>query len=68
MLDSDSLELIQGIPVGKRVWGLAMSKDGERLYSSNGVSSDVSIIDTITNTVIATTKVGKFPWGIVIDD
>jgi YVTN family beta-propeller protein len=45
-----------------------MSKDGERIYSSNGVSSDVSIINTVNNTVIATTKVGKFPWGIVIDD
>ena len=68
VLDSESLELIKGIPVGKRVWGLAMSKDGKRIYSSNGVSSDVSVIDTLNNTVIATTKVGEFPWGIVIDD
>ncbi len=68
VLDANTLELLKGIPVGKRVWGLAMSKDGKRIYSSNGVSSDISVINTEKNEVIATIKVGKFPWGIVIDD
>jgi len=28
----------------------------------------VSVIDTDSNTVIATSPVGDMPWGVVIDD
>ena len=68
LMDADSLELIKGIPVGKRVWGLALSKDGNRLFTTNGVSNNVSVIDTTTNENIKTIAVGKFPWGVAIDD
>jgi len=57
-----------GFPVGKRVWGLAITKDGRRVFSTDGVSGTVSVIDTSTNEVIKTIAVGKFPWGVVIDD
>jgi YVTN family beta-propeller protein len=67
-MDADTLEVIKGIPVGKRVWGLAITKDGRRVFSTDGVSSTVSVIDTTTNEVIKTIAVGKFPWGVVIDD
>ncbi len=68
VMDADSLEIIKGIPVGKRVWGLAISKDGKHVVSTNGVSGTVSIIDTDTNEVIKTVEVGKFPWGVAIND
>jgi PQQ-dependent catabolism-associated beta-propeller protein len=68
VMDADSLEIIKGIPVGKRVWGLTISKDGKRVFSTDGVSSTVSVIDTDENEVIKTIEVGKFPWGVVIDD
>ena len=58
----------KGIPVGKRVWGLVLSRDGSRLYTTDGASATVSVIDTDKNKVIETIKVGEFPWGVVIDD
>ena len=67
-LDADTLEIQAEIPVGKRVWGLALNGDGSRLYSTNGVSGSISVIDTASNTVVETIEVGKFPWGVVVDD
>ncbi len=68
VMDANTLEIIKLIPVGKRVWGLAISNDGKRVFSTNGVSSTVSVIDTNKNKVIKTIEVGEFPWGVVIND
>ena len=68
VMDADTLEIIKGIPVGKRVWGLAMSGDGQRVFTTNGVSGTVSVIVTGKNEVIKTIEVGKFPWGVVVKD
>ncbi|MAS82809.1 MAG: PQQ-dependent catabolism-associated beta-propeller protein [Legionellales bacterium] len=67
-MDAQTLEIITSIPVGKRVWGLAISKNGELLFSTDGVSGTVSVIKTSTNEVIKTIKVGEFPWGVIIND
>ena len=66
VLDSTTLEIHNSIPVGKRVWGLALSQDGSRLYTTDGVSHQVSVIDTLSAKVVATVPVGKFPWGIAV--
>lgn len=68
VMDAEKMELIKGIPVGKRVWGLGMTRDGKRLFTTDGVSGTVSVIDTESNTRIKTIEVGKFPWGVAIDD
>jgi YVTN family beta-propeller protein len=68
VMDANTLEVLKAIPVGKRVWGLAMSRDGMRIYTTDGTSSTVSVIDTGDNSVVATIPVGEMPWGVVIDD
>jgi PQQ-dependent catabolism-associated beta-propeller protein len=68
VMDANTLEIIKGIPVGKRTWGLTISKDGKRVFTTDGVSSTVSVIDTDKNEVIKTIEVGKFPWGVVVND
>ncbi len=68
VMDAENMELIKGIPVGKRVWGLAMSGDGKRIFTTDGVSGTVSVIDTDLNKRIKTIEVGSFPWGVVVDD
>ena len=65
-MDANTLEIHKSIPVGKRVWGLALSGDGSRLYTTDGVSNQVSVIDTARAEVIATVPVGKFPWGVAV--
>jgi YVTN family beta-propeller protein len=59
------------IPVGRGPSGVAMSPDGRRAYVPNAGSdaragTTVSVIDTATNTVIATVPVGFGPSGVAI--
>ena len=49
------------VPVGKRVWHLAISADGRRAYAANGLSDNVSVIDLTTSTVTGTVAVGTAP-------
>ncbi len=67
VMDADTLEIRKMIPVGERVWGLAMNKAKSRLFTTDGISGTVSVIDTDKNEVIKTIKVGKFPWGVLVD-
>ncbi|HEY0687170.1 MAG TPA: cytochrome D1 domain-containing protein [Steroidobacter sp.] len=61
-----TLKLIKEIPVGTRPWGIALSADGRFLYTANGPSNDVSVVDTTTLTTVKRIPVGGSPWGIVI--
>jgi YVTN family beta-propeller protein len=65
--DSDALRLIAEVPVGTRPWGIALSADGSRLYSANGPSDDVSIVDTAALRTIKRIPVGRSPWGVVLE-
>ncbi len=58
------LRLIDG--VGARPWGIAPSRDGKRLYTANGPSNDVSIVDLATGKVEKRIKVGGLPWGVAV--
>jgi YVTN family beta-propeller protein len=63
---SDGARLLTEIKVGARPWGIALGHDGAEVYTANGPSDDVSVIDTRSNTVVRTIPVGKGPWGIVL--
>jgi YVTN family beta-propeller protein len=45
---------------------MALSHDGKRLYTANGSSNDVAIIDTTTLQVLKKVAVGKSPWGVAL--
>ena len=62
----DALRLVAEVPVGTRPWGLALSADGKKLYTANGPSNDVSIVDTAALRTIAKIPVGRSPWGVVL--
>jgi len=65
-ISTSTPKLIQEIAVGTRPWGIALSADGTRLYSANGPSNDVSVVDTTTLKVIKKIPVGKSPWGVAL--
>ncbi len=54
------------ILAGNRVWGLTLTADEEVLYAANGLSDDVSIIDTKTLTNIKSVPVGQIPYKVLI--
>jgi YVTN family beta-propeller protein len=52
--------------VGTRPWGIALSRDGRKLYSANGPSGDMSVIDVASGKVERKISTGGSPWGVVI--
>lgn len=54
--------------VGRRAWGLALSRDNARLYVANGLSDDVSVVATASRKAVATLKAGRVPHSVAIDD
>jgi YVTN family beta-propeller protein len=54
------------VEVGQRPWGVAISPDGSTVYTANGPSNDISIVDVATRTVVGTVKAGSKPWGAAV--
>ncbi|BDT66308.1 hydrazine synthase subunit beta [Comamonadaceae bacterium OS-1] len=51
--------------VGKRAWGVALNKDGSRLLVANGLSDDMTIINTENGKALKTVPVGRVPHTIL---
>jgi YVTN family beta-propeller protein len=45
---------------------IAVTQDGKKVYVANAENDNVSVIDTVTNTVTATVNAGIYPTGVVI--
>jgi PQQ-dependent catabolism-associated beta-propeller protein len=65
-IDPATFEVKKYYLVGQRVWNLALGQNETRLYTTNGVSSDVSVIDLEKEKVIKSLTVGRAPWGVVV--
>jgi YVTN family beta-propeller protein len=52
--------------VGKRAWGLGMNADGSRLYVANGLSDDLSIVDTAAGKALKTVPAGRVPHSVLV--
>ena len=65
-VDPGTFAIRRYFPVGSRNWGIAIAPDGKRLFAANGLSGDITVIDLLANTPIATIKVGGKPWGVVV--
>jgi YVTN family beta-propeller protein len=40
--------------------------DGRTVYTANGPSNDVSVVDVTTKQVTKRIKVGERPWGVAV--
>src|SRR5881394_3835232 len=58
--------IIATIPVGNRAWGIALDPSGSKLYTANGASNDVSVVDVNSRKELRRVKAGDGPWGITI--
>ena len=65
---SGAEKVIKYLLVGQRVWQLAFSPDEAKLFTTNGVSNDVSVIDVKNMKVIKSIAVGRYPWGVAVKD
>jgi YVTN family beta-propeller protein len=54
--------------VGSRAWGATLNRDESMLVVVNGLSDDISLVDTKTNKVLRSVAVGRVPHTAVIDD
>lgn len=52
--------------VGARPWGIAVSAEGKSVFTANGPSDDVSIVDAQTGQVRRRVRAGRSPWGVAL--
>ncbi|HTO81694.1 MAG TPA: PQQ-dependent catabolism-associated beta-propeller protein [Methylomirabilota bacterium] len=66
VVDTQTYEVKDYILVGQRVWNITMDSSGARLYSANGLSNDVTVIDVASMQPIKSIPVGEEPWGAAV--
>lgn len=65
-IDIGSGQVLRSVEVGPRPWGVALSPSGDVLYTANGSSNDVSVVDAASFRVLARIPVGDSPWGAIV--
>jgi YVTN family beta-propeller protein len=66
VIDAATNAVTATIPVGQRPWGIALTEDGRKLYTANGPSNDVTVVDTEKMQVLKKIPAGKIPWGVAV--
>ena len=56
------------ILVGKRAWNATFNRDESLLYVVNGLSDDITIVDTSSLKAIKSIPAGRVPHTVLIDD
>ncbi|MFK7868892.1 MAG: YVTN family beta-propeller repeat protein [Roseobacter sp.] len=63
VVNAETYEVEDYILVGRRVWHMEFNEDRSLLFTTNGVSGDVTVIDVASREAVKSIKVGRFPWG-----
>ncbi|MEL6511297.1 MAG: YVTN family beta-propeller repeat protein [Pseudomonadota bacterium] len=63
VVNAETYEVEDYILVGRRVWHMDFNADRSLLFTTNGVSGDVTVIDVAKREPLKSIKVGRFPWG-----
>ena len=65
IVDAATLDVIANVPVGSLPTAVAIDPTDTRVYVTNYYSNNLSVVDTATNTVVATIPVSA-PLGVVV--
>ena len=68
VIDAKTFEVEDYLLVGQRVWQLAFTPDEKLLFTTNGNSNDISVIDVPSLKVIKSMPVGTAPWGVTVSE
>jgi YVTN family beta-propeller protein len=68
VIDTATNEVVETISeqMGRRPWGIAITPDGSRVFTANGLSDSVSVIDTESLSVINNIPVGRGAHSVEI--
>lgn len=47
--------------------GLALSRDGKRLFVAENLGDGLTVIDTTTNAIVQRLRTGRYPYGVAVD-
>lgn len=67
-VDAESLEVGEYVLVGKRAWNMTFNRDESLLFVANGLSDDMTIIDTASRKAIRSVPIGRVPHTVLVDD
>ena len=63
VINGETYEVEKYILVGRRVWHMEMTPDEKLLFTTNGLSNDVTVVDMDSLKAIKSVPVGEQPWG-----
>jgi YVTN family beta-propeller protein len=66
IIDTATDQVTGSVEAGQRPWGIGISPDGKYVYTANGPSNDVSVIEVETGKVIKKISAGMSPWGVLV--
>lgn len=67
-VDAKSKKVRRTVLVGKRAWGLALHASGSLLLVANGLSDDVTWVDTAQGKAVRTVSAGRVPHTVLVKD
>lgn len=65
-VDAVSKQVKRTVLVGKRAWGLALNKSGTQLYVTNGMSDDMTLVDTAQGKAVRSVAAGRVPHTVLV--
>lgn len=65
-VDAATKQVKRTVLVGKRAWGLALNKSGTLLYVANGLSDDMTLVDTTQGKALRSVAAGRVPHSVLV--
>ncbi|HKX93920.1 MAG TPA: PQQ-dependent catabolism-associated beta-propeller protein [Methylibium sp.] len=65
-IDVPARKVTNLVLVGKRAWNVTLDKAEKQLWVINGMSDDVTVVDTASAKALKSVPVGRVPYGLVI--